>query len=65
MTEFYQFSFTHEIFSEKVIESALKLQELVKERVKGQIKSGHKKFCDETGYLEQELYSLIEESEKS
>jgi len=48
--------------AEKV--QALKLLELVKERLKGAVKCGHKRFSDESGYLEQELQSLIEESEK-
>lgn len=45
------------------IKSALSLQELVIERIKGSYKSGHKKLSDEVGYLEQELQSLVEESE--
>ena len=47
----------------KQIKSALKLQELIEERLKGKSKSGHKKLSDETGYLEQELRSLLEQSQ--
>ena len=47
------------------LQSALNLQELVKDRLKGTVKCGHKRFSDETGYLEQELQSLIEQSENT
>lgn len=46
------------------IDNASKLQKLIKERLKGAHKSGHKIFSDESGYLEQELKFLVEESEK-
>ena len=47
------------------INSGLKLQALIEKRTIGMIKSGHKKFSDETGYLEQELVSLVEESQNT
>lgn len=53
---------THERLMSK---RARRLEELVKERLKGAYKSGHKKFSDEIGYLEQELQSLVDESEKT
>lgn len=45
------------------IESALKLQELVNDKIKKGTKSGHKLFSDEGGYLEQELQSMVEQSQ--
>lgn len=53
------------IDKKKEIVSALKLQELVKERLKGTGKCGYKRFSDETGYLAQEFRSLIEQSENT
>ena len=47
-----------------IVLHALKLQELVKERMNATYVSGHKLLSDENGYLEQELRSLVEESQK-